>query len=64
LGPNDGEDKRCHEGGKEDLGDAILLCRLYQMQGKCDAGEHTENVVVNVLIRTTGMITTKEGKRR
>jgi len=35
------------------------------MQGERDAGEHTDNVVVNVLVGTSGLIAkdTKDGKR-
>jgi hypothetical protein len=33
------------------------------MQGESDAGEHTDKVVVNVLVRTSGLITKKVPKR-
>ena len=42
LGTEDGEDKGGHEGGDEDLGDAVLSGGLDEVKGKRDAGEDAD----------------------
>jgi hypothetical protein len=41
LGAKDGEDEGGHEGGQEDLCDAVLVCRFDEVERECDSREHT-----------------------
>ena len=42
LGAEDGEDEGGHEGGDEDLCDAVLAGGLDEVEGKSDAGEDAD----------------------